>query len=136
LLRLISFFFLSFFSFLFLYIYIFSLLILFLIFSPLFFFHPFPTVLDPIASLLATSGAFHSIFRVLLHLSLTVLVHYRSPSKYFSFRWGLPPWFGMRSQATLLWEEKKKKPGQHWFFSVFPQRKYKKKAAFCIIEEQ
>jgi hypothetical protein len=24
-------------------------------------------------------------------------------------------------------KKRKKKPGQHWFFSVFPQRKYKKK---------
>jgi len=32
-------------------------------------------------------------------------------------------------------KKRKERPGQQWFFSEFPQRKYKKNGAFCIVED-
>jgi len=49
---------------------------------------------------------FELSFQSSLHLSLTVLVRYRASSPVFSFGWGLPPGFGLRSQAARLAEKR------------------------------
>jgi hypothetical protein len=67
---------------------------------------------------------------VLLHLSLTVLVHYRSPSQYLALDGVYHLDSGCVPKQPYSEKKRKNRPGQHWFFSVLPQRKYKKKGSF------